>query len=445
MKDFLQEIFRAAIRAADPYGAVLRHLRRVGNTLYAGNMSFDLNRFKRIVVVGAGKGASFMAKAVEDVLGDRIDTGIVIVKYGYGTASLSKIIQIEASHPLPDEAGVKGTERIAGLLSGADEATFVICLLSGGASSLLVAPPEGISLEDKRRTTDLLLNCGASIHELNAVRKHLSRIKGGRLAELASPASMATFLLSDVIGDRLDVIASGPTVPDSTTFGDAMEVVEKYGIIGKLPASVIGTLRDGLEGRLKETPKGGEPFFKNVRTIVVGSLKDSLAAASESASSMGFDAEVVTAELQGEARRAAHSLAARALEARSSLGQGQKAKCLIFGGETTVTVKGNGAGGRNQELALAFSLEIEGVDGITMLCSATDGTDGPTDAAGAIVDGRTAPTARGLGIDPVAYLEDNDSYSFFERLDSLSASNIHLKTGPTWTNVMDIQIIGIQA
>lgn len=447
MKDSLQKIFRAAIRAADPYSAVLRHLRRTGNTLLADGMSFDLDRFERIVVVGAGKGASFMAKAVEDVLGDRIDTGIVIVKYGYSTASLSKIIQIEASHPLPDEAGVKGTERIAGLLSGANEATFVICLLSGGASSLLVAPLEGISLEEKRRTTDLLLNCGASIHELNTVRKRLSRIKGGRLAEIASPASIAAFLLSDVIGDRLDVIASGPTVPDSSTFKDAMEVMEKYGIARKLPASVIGALRDGLEGRLKETPRGKEAFFKNVCNIVVGGLKGSLAAARESASSMGFDAEVVTAELQGEARIAARRLAEAALGARSSLGQGQKqkARCLLSGGETIVTVKGSGSGGRNQELALAFSLEIEGVDGITMLSAATDGTDGPTDAAGAIVDGRTAPTARGLGMDPAAYLEDNDSYGFFERLDSLSASKSHLKTGPTGTNVMDIQIVGIQA
>jgi glycerate-2-kinase len=251
--------------------------------------------------------------------------------------------------------------------------------------------------------------------------------------------------MSDVIGDRLEVIASGPTVPDSTTFADAMAVVEKYSIMSKLPASVTGTLTDGLEGRLKETPKGKEEFFKNVSNIVVGSLRASLDAAMEAASSMGFDAEVVTAELQGEARTAARLLAARALGERGSLGRGHKARCLISGGETTVTVKGNGSGGRNQELALAFALEIEGVEGITMLSAATDGTDGPTDAAGAIVDGRTASTARSLGIDAAAFLEDNDSYGFFERLDSLSASKTHLKTGPTGTNVMDIQIVGIRA
>lgn len=444
MKGHLQEIFWAAIRAADPYGAVLRHLSRTGMTLLADGKSFDLSRFARIVVIGAGKGASFMAKAVEDVLGDRIDSGIVIVKYGHSTAALSKVVQIEASHPLPDEAGVKGTERVVEILKGADEATFVVCLLSGGASSLLVAPAEGLSLEDKRSTTDLLLNCGASIDELNSVRKHLSRIKGGRLAELASPATMATLLLSDVIGDRLDVIASGPTVADTTTFRDAMDVVEKYGITGRLPASVLKRLRDGLEGRLKETPKGKEPFFKVVSNVVVGSLKESLDAAREAASSMGLDAEVVTAELKGEARGAARLLAERALAARRTPEHGHKARCLISGGETTVTVKGNGTGGRNQELALAFALEIEGVEGVTLFSAATDGTDGPTDAAGAIVDGTTAQAARSLGIDPAVYLADNDSYGFFERLDSMSASESHLKTGPTGTNVMDINIIVIQ-
>lgn len=444
MKDSLREVFSAAIKAADPYGAVLRHLSRTGNTLLADGKGFALDRFKRTVVIGAGKGASFMAKAVEDVFGDMIDSGIVIVKYGHSIAALSKIVQFEASHPLPDEAGVKGTERIVEILKGADEATFVVCLLSGGASSLLVAPAEGLSLEDKRSTTDLLLNCGASIDELNSVRKHLSRIKGGRLAELASPATMATFLLSDVIGDRLDVIASGPTVADTTTFRDAMEAVEKYGITGRLPSSVLKRLREGFAGKLRETPKGKEPFFKNSSNFVVGSLKESLAAARDAASGMGLDVQVVTAELKGEARSAARALAARALEARSSLRRGHRARCLLFGGETTVTVKGNGSGGRNQELALAFALEIEGVDGITLLSAATDGTDGPTDAAGAIVDGRTASTARSLGIDPAVYLDNNDSYRFFERLDSMSASGSHLKTGPTGTNVMDINIIGIQ-
>lgn len=445
MKDCLRDIFNAALTAADPYCAVLRHFRIAGSTLSADGAVFDLARFERVVVVGAGKGASLMAKAVEDVLGDRIETGIVVVKYGHRAAALSKIVQIEASHPLPDEAGVKGAGMITGLLGGVDEATLVICLLSGGASSLLVAPLEGISLDDKRRTTDLLLKSGASINELNAVRKHLSRIKGGRLAELASPAAVLTLLLSDVIGDRLDVIASGPTVPDSSTFAGAMEVVEKYGIAGSLPASVMRVLRDGIEGRLKETPKGGEPFFRSANAVVVGSLKESLAAAKESTLKMGFDAEVVTAELHGEAKEVARGLAQVALNASASLRQGQRGRCLLYGGETTVTVKGSGSGGRNQELALAFAVEIEGSMGITMLSAGTDGTDGPTDAAGAIVDGTTAAIARSLGIDPAACLEDNDSYGFFQRLDTLSASKSHLKTGPTGTNVMDIQIISIQA
>ncbi|MCC6502637.1 MAG: glycerate-2-kinase family protein, partial [Deltaproteobacteria bacterium] len=262
MKDSLLKIFMAAVRAADPYAGVLRHLSREGGMLYAHGEAFDLSRFQRIVVVGAGKAASSMARAAEEVLGDRIDAGVVVVKYGHSTGPLSKIVQVEASHPLPDEAGVRGTEGIIEILNGADSSTLVVCLLSGGASSLLVAPLEGVSLEDKRRTTDLLLASGASIDEVNAVRKHLSRVKGGRLAELASPATVLTLIMSDVIGDRLDVIASGPTVPDSSTFVGAMEVVERYGIIHKLPASVTGVLRAGLEGRIKETPKGGEPFFR---------------------------------------------------------------------------------------------------------------------------------------------------------------------------------------
>lgn len=445
MKDRLLKIFMAAVRAADPHAAVLRHLSREGGMLYAHGEAFDLSRFQRVVIVGAGKAASPMAKAAEEVLGDRIDAGVVVVKYGHSTESLSKIAQVEASHPLPDEAGIRATERIIELLKGAGSSTLVVCLLSGGASSLLVAPFDGVSLEDKRRTSGLLLACGASIGEVNAVRKHISRVKGGRLAELASPATVLTFIMSDVIGDRLDVIASGPTVPDGSTYAEALDVVKRYDILDKLPESVVGVLKTGVGGRIRETPKAHEPFFKDVRSVVVGSLSASLAAAMEAASVMGFDAEVVTAELQGEAREAARRLAGAAREARDHIGHGKKTKCFIIGGETTVTIKGSGKGGRNQELALAFAIEIEGAEGVTMLSAGTDGTDGPTDAAGAIVDGRTAQAARSLGMDPNAYLENNDSYGFFERLDSMSSSGSHLKTGPTGTNVMDINIIGIQA
>jgi len=444
VKERLLEIFMAGVRAADPRVAVSRHMRVEGGSLYLHGEKIDLSRFKKVVVVGAGKGASPMAKAAEESLGDRIDEGVVVVKYGHATERLSKIAQVEASHPLPDESGVRGTGRIIELLKGADSSTLVVCLLSGGASSLLVAPVDGVSLEDKRRTTAELLACGASIGEVNAVRKHLSRVKGGRLAELASPATVLTFIMSDVIGDRLDVIASGPTVPDGSTFAEAIEVVERYAISGRLPESVAAVLKAGAEGKLNETPKASEPFFKYVRSVVVGSLGASVAAAKDAASVMGFEAEIATSELQGEAREAARLLASSALEARDLIGDGGKPRCFISGGETTVTIKGGGKGGRNQELALAFAIEIEGKEGITMLSAGTDGTDGPTDAAGAVVDGATVTEARRLGIDPADYLERNDSYAFFERLDAASASKSHIKTGPTGTNVMDIQITVVE-
>lgn len=443
VKDEAVKIYGAALKAADPFNAVARRLRMEGSTLCADGARYDLDAIERVVVVGAGKGTALMAKAVEEVLGERIERGLVIVKYGH-TAPLSRIEQVEAAHPLPDQAGVEGTERIVELVEGADESTLVICLLSGGASSLLVAPMEGICLEEKRATTAALLRAGAAIDELNAVRKHLSRTKGGRLARLASPAGLLTLILSDVIGDRLDVIASGPTAPDTATFRDALDVIDRYGLTGTLPSAVIKTLEDGLAGRVEETPKGSEAFFKKVRNIVVGGLNDSLDVAKGFAAACGFEAEVLTSTLHGEARDAAAGLAKKALERRASMRSGQASACLISGGETTVTVRGGGRGGRNQELALAFAIEIEGVDGVAMLSAGTDGTDGPTDAAGAIVDGSTAAMARDNGIDPKAYLEDNDSYGFFERLDSASMVKSHLKTGPTGTNVMDIQIIMLE-
>ncbi|MDZ4384389.1 MAG: DUF4147 domain-containing protein, partial [Nitrospirota bacterium] len=329
-----------------------------------------------------------MARAVEEIFGDSIDDGIIIVKYGH-TRSLRKIRQIEGSHPLPDLNGVRGTKDLIDIVKRADERTLVICLLSGGASSLLVSPMDGIGLDDKKEVTELLLKAGATIDELNTVRKHISSVKGGRLAELAHPATLITLILSDVIGDRLDVIASGPAVPDGTTFKDAMKVIGKYGLEDKIPVSVLRILKDGMEGKIEETPKGSEDFFKKTRTVIMAGIKKALDAAKEKAESMGFATEIITSELQGEAREAARNLAARAIEAKNAMKAGDKPRCLLFGGETTVTVKGNGLGGRNRELALAFAIEIEGRDGITLLSAGTDGTDGPTDAAGAIVDSGT--------------------------------------------------------
>ncbi|MEK6590469.1 MAG: glycerate kinase [Nitrospinota bacterium] len=439
-KEILRTLFQAGIDAVNPHRLILRSLQFNGVSLNIRNTPYLLSRFNKIVVVGAGKATAPMAQAVEEAIGNKISDGLIIVKYGH-TRPLKKIKQIEAGHPLPDEAGVKGTEEILKLLKGADEKTFIICLLSGGASSLMVSPAEGITLEEKQRATELLLSSGAMIDELNTVRKHLSKTKGGRLTEIAYPATLITLILSDVIGDRVDVIASGPTVPDTTTFKDVMEVIRKYNLEDRLPEGVMRALERGIEAKIKDTPKADEVFFEKSQTVVIGSLKYALAASMEKAMSMGFETEIITSELQGEARDAAKYLFIKAKEVRNSLNAGDKPRCLISGGETTVTVKGKGLGGRNQELALAFATDIEGMKGITMLSAGTDGTDGPTDAAGAIVDGNTVIRARNLGLDPNYYLDENDSYNFFKKLDSLSGETSHVIIGPTGTNVMDMQVI----
>src|SRR3989337_1996940 len=402
----LYSIFHAGVEAVNPYTLILQAVHLEDKRLIIGDASYDLNHFNNIMVIGAGKATAPMAKAMESVLGRFITDGRIIVKYGHA-ARLKRVKVTEASHPVPDEAGVKGTEDIIKMLKNADKETLVICLISGGASALLVSPADSITLGDKKIVTELLLKAGASIDELNTVRKHLSKVKGGRLARIASPATVVSLILSDVIGDRLDVIASGPTAPDPTTFPDAMNVIEKYGLTNRLPARVLKLLKQGINGKIKDTPKGDEPFFKKTRTVIIGSLKHAIASAREKAISIGFKAEVITSELQGEARDVARYLAARAIEVQNSVREGERPRCLISGGETTVTVKGNGLGGRNQELALAFAMEIEGIKGLTMLSAGTDGTDGPTDAAGAFVDGNTLVSARELGIVPEIYLENN--------------------------------------
>jgi hydroxypyruvate reductase len=435
----LEEIFHAALAAVDPCQAVLDAARIEGHHLHVAGAAYDLAAYDHIVVAGAGKATARMALAIEELLGERISRGLVIVKQGH-KAPLRNIEQVEASHPVPGEAGVEGTRRILEMLRAADDRTLAICLLSGGASALLVAPADGLTLGDKQHATALLLNAGASIAELNTVRKHLSAVKGGRLAQAAFPAQVLTLLLSDVIGDRLDVIASGPTAADASSFADAWAVIEKFGLQEHIPARVRDYLKRGLEGHEPETVKPGAPCFDRAQNTIVAGIGQALAAAAEKARQLDLVTEIVGAELQGEARDAARLLARRAHAALAGMRAGER-RCLLWGGETTVTVHGNGKGGRNQELALAFALEIEGVAGISMLSAGTDGSDGPTDAAGAMVDGETVARARRAGLDPLVYLENNDSYNFFRRLDELTGGHAHFKTGPTGTNVMDLQIV----
>lgn len=443
----LIDIFNAALAAVDPYRAVFNAVRLEKNCLHLDSAIYDLSKYKRIVVTGAGKATARMAMAIETLLGERISAGLVIVKESH-RADLKIIRQLEAAHPLPNQAGMDGTHQILEMAQLADEETLFICLFSGGASALLVAPVAGVTLADKQVATSLLQKAGANIGELNAVRKHLSAVKGGRLAQAAFPAQIVTLILSDVIGDPLDVIASGPTAQDGSTFAEAWAVLEKYRLQGKIPPRVARHIQQGMAGEVSETVKQDDACLPKVHNIIVGNILLALHAAKEKATQLGMQTEIIQTDVQGEARAAARFLALTARSAltwaaRTALGrmQPQERRCLLSGGETTVSVTGSGMGGRNQELALAFALEIEGLAGVSLLSAGTDGSDGPNDAAGALVNGSTAAQARRLGIEPAQYLADNDAYHFFRQFDAGSGEHTHLITGPTGTNVMDIQIM----
>lgn len=374
-----------------------------------------------------------MGKAVERLLGRRITTGLINVKYGHATR-LRRIELNECGHPVPDRAGEQGAARIAQIASQAGARDLILCLISGGASALLPLPAPPVTLEEKQAATQLLLDCGANIHEFNCVRKHISLVKGGQLARLAYPATVLTLILSDVIGDDLDVIGSGPTVPDRTTFADAKAVFDKYGIWKKVPQGV----RKRLSGGAAETPKPGDPIFEKVQNVVVGSNRLAVDAAADAARALGYRTLVLTTFLTGEAREAARFQAAIAKEIRANHRPLKPPACLISGGETTVTIRGTGLGGRNQEFALAAACDIVGLQDVLLLSAGTDGSDGPTDAAGAIADGTTIQRARIKGLDATRFLAHNDSYRFFDPLGDL------IKTGPTGTNVADIQILLIR-
>jgi glycerate 2-kinase len=412
-------IFRAALRAADPSEAVARELRARAT-----------DRFRNIWVLGAGKAGVSMAGAAERVLGRRISGGLINVKDGH-VARLRRIELHECGHPVPDLRGAEGAERIAGMARAAGRDDLVLCLISGGASALAPLPAAGITLEEKQEVTRVLLACGADIHEINAVRKHISGLKGGQLARMAAPATVWSLMLSDVIGDDLDVIGSGPTAPDASTFATAAAIFEKYGLAGSVPASVRQRIEQGVAREIPETPKPGDRIFRRVRNTVVGSNRLALDAAAKEARRLGFRTLVLASGIQGETREIARMHAAMAREMVESGKPVRPPACLITGGETTVTLKGKGLGGRNQEFALAAAIDIAGLPRTVAFSAGTDGSDGPTDAAGAIADGETlarGPEAR-------AFLAANDSYRYFEALGDL------VKTGPTNTNVMDVRLI----
>ena len=427
------EIFQAALKAVDPIASVLRHTHLVDDVLQVGRHRFALKDYDRILVTGAGKAGAAMARALEDLLGDRIADGLVVVKEGHGLP-LERVRIQEASHPVPDARGIKGAEEILSLAEAAGERDLVLCLISGGGSALLVAPAQGVTLTDKQEVTRLLLACGADIHEINTIRKHLSRAKGGGLSRFAYPATVVSLILSDVIGDDLNVIASGPAVPDTSTFGDTRRVFEKYDIWDRVPRSVQNRIEKGLKGEIEDTPKAGDVVFQRCFSELVGTNIQALEAAGAKAEELGYRRLILSSTVEGEAREVAKVLTAIAGEVRDSGNPLAAPACILCGGDTTVTIRGDGKGGRNQELALAAAVALAGRDNIVILAGGTDGSDGPTDAAGALVDGDTLERAKATGIDPFDFLRRNDSYHFFQALDGLIIS------GPTRTNVMDVYL-----
>lgn len=427
-------IFRASLAAADPAKAIARSVTLSGSSLKVGSKSYRLDQFDRIVVLGAGKASAAMAKALERILGSRISAGLVNTKYGH-LEKLKRIELNECGHPVPDQAGIGGAARIAALASACGPRDLVFCLISGGGSALTPLPAAGITLEQKQAVTKLLLACGATIHEINAVRKHISGIKGGQLARLAAPATVVSLMLSDVIGDSLDVIGSGPTAPDPSTFASAWAVIEKYGIAAKIPAPVAARMQAGMRGEIEDTPKAGDVCFKKTQNLIVGSNRLAVDAAALKARELGYRPVVLSTFIEGETKDVAAMHAAIAREASVSGRPAKPPVCLISGGETTVTIRGEGLGGRNQEFALAAAIALDGLGRVVAFSGGTDGTDGPTDAAGAIADGLTVQRARLRGLNPAAALAANDSYHFFEELGDL------VKTGPTGTNVMDVRLM----
>ncbi|MDJ1500993.1 glycerate kinase [Xanthocytophaga agilis] len=428
-----ETIFKYALKAVEPAQLIKRAIRIDRHRLHCLDDIVELQDFNNIYVIGAGKASAPMAAAMEEIIAAKISRGAITTKYGHATP-LQYIVTTEAGHPVPDANGLKGTETIKSILESATENDLVIILLSGGGSALLADIPLGCTLSDIQQCNELLLQSGADIVEINTVRKHLSTVKGGQLTRIAYPAKMITLILSDVLGDPLDTIASGPTVPDPTTFADAWEVLEKYKLLNKVPDSVLIYLTEGKAGTYQETPKAGDRIFERVSNYIIGSNHLALAFAREKAEELGYTVEIYSEQLKGEAKEVAKTIVSYAKEAYKDKSK-PKPYCILAGGETTVTILGNGLGGRNQELALAAAIELEHQAGITLLSAGTDGTDGPTDATGAVVDSTTLFQAIELGIDGNVYLKNNNSYHFFRQVGG------HLITGPTQTNVMDLIIV----
>jgi glycerate 2-kinase len=432
-----KEIFAACVEAVDPYQAVKRIARVEKDLLILGAedpVTFDISQYDRISIVGGGKATAPMAMAIEELLGEKIHKGVIVIKYGF-TEDLLYTEIIEAAHPVPDHNGVRGCRMILDILQGAGPKELIISLISGGGSSLLCLPEGDITLEEKQAVTRRLLACGASINEINAIRKHISSSKGGQMARAAFPATIINLMLSDVVGDRMDVIASGPFTPDPSTFSDALGIIEKYDL-KDIPETIRRHLLEGIAGETPETPKEGDPVFERVHNFIVGSNILALRAAEQKARGLGYNTLILSSMIEAETKHVALVHTAIAKEIVKTGSPIPPPACIISGGETTVTIRGNGLGGRNQEFCLAAAIDITGLPHrVVILSAGTDGNDGPTDAAGGIVDTLTVKRGKDAGLNAIDYLTNNDSYHFLQKTEDL------LITGPTNTNVMDVRLV----
>ncbi len=427
-KKILKEIYLKGIKAVQPKMI----MKSKGDFLLR---EFEKSRLNKIIILGFGKASTYMYMEIEKILKNINYEGVVITKYGHKNYNSKKIRIIEAGHPLPDERGFWGTKSIVDLIEKERGKAFFINLISGGGSSLLVYPLKGIDLKDKIKTTKILMDKGANIEELNTVRKHISFVKGGKLSKLIYPSPSISLIISDVIGDKLESIASGPTVPDKTTFKDAMAIIEKYKIKEKIPKNVLKILKEGAEGKIEENPKEGDFIFKKSKNLIIANNELALREMEKCCKTKGFLCKIVEKNISGEAKEVGKFISKIAEEEKDKR-KIEKPLILFFAGETTVTVKGSGKGGRAQELALSFLLNLKEEE-VFLLSAGSDGTDGPTEVAGAIVSFETLKKAKKLNLDPIKYLIDNNSYNFFKKTGDLFI------TGPTGTNVMDFYIVFI--
>lgn len=428
----------ASINNADAGGFIKNKVSLEADELIIDHLRFDLSSFRRIFVIGAGKAVVPMAEAVVELLSDRINSGLVITKDGHTgadqTLQHNQIVVVLASHPIPDQRSLTASVRLVTSAQDLSPHDLVICLISGGGSSLMLRPSPGLSLKDIRETSSLLISCGASIYEMNTVRKHLDELKGGGLAKILFPASVISLILSDVIGDNLDMVASGPTVADPSTYCDARILLEKYQIWDYVPESIRVHLQEGIEGIIPETVKPGDPFLNKVQNFLVGNNTQSTLAALQAAKDLGMSAELLQTPIHGEASFIGQAITEQVKILLASYNV-ERPACFIAGGEATVTVRGNGKGGRNQEFALGAVKSLSTAGQLILVSLATDGGDGPTDAAGAVATNATYSLGLAKGLDPAEYLLRNDSYNYFDPLGDL------IKIGPTLTNVNDVVFI----